>query len=63
MRTEADYVMAYDLGFRDGVESPHDLSMGMMWEDDQDMNEAYDRGGGSLLAHGRGGDQATAGEG
>lgn len=44
MRTEADYKMAYDLGVLDGVESPHDLSMGMTWDDDQDMNEAYDRG-------------------
>lgn len=44
MRPVSDYRLAYNLGVQDGLESPHDLSMGMTWEDDQDMNEAYDRG-------------------
>ena len=52
MRPESDYRLAYDLGVQDGLENPHDLSMGMTWEDDQDMNEAYDRGVNAGLAEG-----------
>jgi hypothetical protein len=33
----------YLLGLRDGFESPHDLGSGLTWDDD-DANEAYDRG-------------------
>jgi hypothetical protein len=35
---------AYTIGVRDGIESPHDLSMGMTWEIDRGENDAYDRG-------------------
>ena len=43
-RTKKDYKLAYDLGFRDGLAQPYELSMGMTWPDDQEMNESYDRG-------------------
>ena len=32
------------LGLRDGWRQPYELSMGITWDDDQDANEAYDRG-------------------
>lgn len=34
---------AFALGYRDGLENPVDLGMGLTWERD-DLNEAYDRG-------------------
>jgi len=33
----------YAIGYQDGLESPHDLSVGMTW-DDPAKNEAYDHG-------------------
>lgn len=44
MRPETDYQLAYDLGVKDGEADGESFSMGMTWDDDQDMNEAYDRG-------------------
>jgi hypothetical protein len=35
---------AWCLGVRDGWAQPHELTMGMSWRHNQDMNEAYDRG-------------------
>jgi hypothetical protein len=52
-RTKKDYQLAYDLGFRDGLAQPHELSVGMTWSDDQEMNESYDRGVNAGQAEGR----------
>lgn len=38
------HLRAWALGFRDGRQAPHDLSSGITWDDDQDMNESYDAG-------------------
>ena len=40
----AKRIRAWWLGFKDGWESPHDLGSGLTWENDQDLNEAYDTG-------------------
>ena len=42
---------AWALGARDAVESGGMLAVGMTWDDDQDLNEAYDAGAnaGTLL--------------
>ena len=36
-------VKVWVLGFKDGWSQPHDLSMGITW-DNQDLNETYDKG-------------------
>jgi hypothetical protein len=49
VRSESE---AWKLGYRDGRENAHDLSMGRTWNDNDDANESYDRGvnAGQLVA-------------
>jgi hypothetical protein len=35
---------AFWLGVKDGWAQPHDLSMGLTWDDRDDLNLSYDRG-------------------
>lgn len=42
--TKRNLIPAWWQGVRDGWEQPHELTSGITWDDDQDRNEAYDRG-------------------
>jgi hypothetical protein len=35
---------AFRMGVQDGRESPDELTTGMTWDEDDRLNEAYDRG-------------------